>query len=128
LSNDLLHGTRLKSAPLWHGFQATKVDTEKETRMKIATAILSGVIATAFAMPALADHNSKFGDNTGRTVASVHDNRIDSNLKNDDNSTAMGQSTSSVQASGTLGSYAQSGHPATVVPGSSQDDDDGLDY
>lgn len=69
------------------------------------------------ALPAFADHNSNFGDNTGRTVDGVHDNRIDSNQKGSANSTAMGQGTFSVQAQGSLGGYQQGGHPATVTPG-----------
>lgn len=82
--------------------------------MKIVNVIISSITAATFALPAFADHNSKFGDNTGRTVAGVHDNRIDSNLKSDANSTAMGKNTASVTASGTLGSYTQSGAPETV--------------
>jgi hypothetical protein len=92
--------------------------------MKTLTAIISGITLAALTLPAFADHNSKFGDNTGRTVAGVHDNRIDSNLKSSANSTAMGKNASSVQASGTLGGYKQSGHPDTVLPGSAQDYDD----
>ncbi len=92
--------------------------------MKTLTAIISGITLAVLTLPAFADHNSKFGDNTGRTVAGVHDNRIDSNSKSSANSTAMGKNASSVQASGTLGSYKQNGHPDTVVPGSTQDYDD----
>lgn len=82
--------------------------------MKIVNIIVSSITAVTFALPVFADHNSKFGDNTGRTVAGVHDDRIDSNLKSGANSTAMGKNTASVSASGTLGSYAQSAPPETV--------------
>ncbi len=92
--------------------------------MKITSAIVSSIFVAGFAFPAMADHNSKFGDNTGRTVAGVHDDRIASNLKNGDNSSAMGSNDASVKASGTLGSYAQGGHPATVVPGFTDEEDD----
>lgn len=82
--------------------------------MKTLTAIIGGMTLAALTLPALADHNSKFGDNTGRTVAGVHDDRIDSNLKSSANSTAMGENTASVRSSGSLGGYAQGGAPETV--------------
>ena len=83
--------------------------------MRLAVSVvMPNMTLAALTLPALADHNSKFGDNTGRTVAGVHDDRIDSNLKGSANSTAMGENTASVRSSGSLGSYAQSGAPETV--------------
>lgn len=96
--------------------------------MKIITAIISGIAIGTLASPVFADHNSKFGDNTGRTIEGVHDNRIESNLKSSANSDAMGKNTSSVKALGTLGDFAQSGHPETVVPGLIPDYDDELTF
>lgn len=95
--------------------------------MKIVTTILTGITIGVLSSPAFADHNSKFGDNTGRTVAGVHDNRIDSNSKGSANSDAMGKNTALVKALGTLSGYAQSGYPETVLP-SLQGNDDELTY
>lgn len=80
----------------------------------ITTLILVGGLA---ASSAWADHNSHFGDNTGRTVGGVHDNRFESNTKSWENRDSMGQGRFQVQAQGGLGGYQQGGAPATVVPG-----------
>jgi len=81
----------------------------------VTTLVLVGGLA---ASSAWADHNSLFGDNTGRTVDGVHDNRFESNVKSSDNRNTMGQGRFQVQAQGGLGGYRQGGAPATVVPGS----------
>lgn len=94
--------------------------------MKILTAVISGITLAALTLPAFADHNSNFGDNTGRTVAGVHDDRIDSNVSGSANQDAMGGNTASVQSSGSLGGYAQSGYQDTVVPGLTEGDVEAL--
>lgn len=82
------------------------------------TRILAALLVTGFASAgALADHNSLFGDNTGRTVGGVHDDRFASNVKRWDNRDTMGAARFQVQAQGGLGGYRQGGMPATVVPG-----------
>ena len=86
--------------------------------MKTASLLMTMTFAAVLSAPALADHNSNFGDNTGHTVAGVHDDRIDSNLKGSDNATAMGDAAFAVEADGDLAAYQQSGHPLTVLPGS----------
>ena len=74
---------------------------------------LAGLAASS----AWADHNSLFGDNTGRTVDGVHDNRFESNSKSWDNRDSMSQGRFQVQSQGAFGGYQQGGAPATVVPG-----------
>lgn len=86
--------------------------------MKTASLIMTMSFAAILSAPALADHNSNFGDNTGHTVAGVHDNRIDSNLKSSDDATAMGDASFQVEADGDLAAYQQAGYPLTVTPGS----------
>lgn len=86
--------------------------------MKTASLIMTMTFAAVLSAPALADHNSNFGDNTGRTVAGVHDDRIDSNLKSADNAAAMGDAAFAVEADGSLSDYQQAGYPLTVLPGS----------
>lgn len=86
--------------------------------MKTASLIMTLSFAALISAPALADHNSNFGDNTGRTVDGVHDNRIDSNLKSADNASALGKPAFQVQSQGALGAFQQAGHPVTVIPGS----------
>lgn len=86
--------------------------------MKTASLIMTMSFAALLSAPALADHNSNFGDNTGRTVAGVHDDRIDSNLKGADNATAMGDAFFQVESESDLSAYQQAGYPLTVIPGS----------
>lgn len=83
-------------------------------RMLAALTLASGLAASS----AWADHNSRFGDNTGRTIGGVHDNRIESNVKGAGNRDAMGQGSFQVQAHGALSGHHQGGAPATVIPGS----------
>jgi hypothetical protein len=80
----------------------------------VTTLVLVGALA---ASSAWADHNSHFGDNTGRTMGGVHDNRFESNTKSADNRDTMGQGRFQVQGQGGFGGYQQGGAPATVVPG-----------
>jgi hypothetical protein len=85
--------------------------------MKIRTVSALVFIGGIAATSAWADHNSLFGDNTGRTIGGVHDDRIESNLEGMGNRSAMGQGQFQVQSQGALGGYHQGGAPATVVPG-----------
>lgn len=85
--------------------------------MKFRTVTALMFVGALAASNAWADHNSLFGDNTGRTVGGVHDNRFESNVKSWENRDTMGQGRFQVQAQGGLGGYQQGGAPATVVPG-----------
>lgn len=74
--------------------------------------------AAIISAPALADHNSNFGDNAGRAVEGVQDNRIDNSFKGADKATAMGKPAFQVQSQSALDAFQQAGHPVTVIPGS----------
>jgi len=74
--------------------------------MKNYAAVLIAVATLVLSAGAFADHNSRFGDNTGRTVGGVHDNRL-----------TMDEAQFQVQSLGGFAQYMQGGHPATVIPG-----------
>lgn len=83
-------------------------------KLRILTAAL---LAATVAAPALADHNGLFGDNTGRTIGGVHDDRFASNVRSRENRDSLAEPRFHVRAQGSLGGYRQGGMPATVVPG-----------
>ena len=88
--------------------------------MKRNSAILLAAVLALSTAAASADHNSRFGDNTGRTVGGVHDNRIDNNTHSRDNASTMNKAEFKVQSLGNEANYMQGGHPATVTPGRSK--------
>jgi hypothetical protein len=85
--------------------------------MKFLTPISLVIVGGVAASSAWADHNSRFGDNTGRTIDGVHDKRFESNVKSWENRDSMGQGRFQVPAQGSFGAYQQGGAPGTVVPG-----------
>ena len=85
--------------------------------MKNYAAVLIAVATLALSAGAFANHNSRFGDNTGRTVGGVHDNRIDNNTHTRDNRLTMDEAQFQVRSLGDFAQYMQGGHPATVIPG-----------
>jgi len=85
--------------------------------MKRNAGILFAAMTLSLAAGAFADHNSRFGDNTGRTVGGVHDNRIENNTHSRDNGLSMDEAQFQAQSQSDFAQYMQGGHPATVMPG-----------
>lgn len=85
--------------------------------MKRNSAMLLAAVLSLSTAGAWADHNSLFGDNTGRTVGGAHDDRFDGNTQSGDNTTTMSDAELTVQSLGEEACYMQAGAPATVVPG-----------
>jgi hypothetical protein len=85
--------------------------------MKRNSAIVLATVLSLSTATVWADHNSLFGDNTGRTVGGAHDDRFDSNTQSSDNVSTMSDAELTVQSLGEEAYYMQGGYPATVVPG-----------
>jgi len=85
--------------------------------MKFHATVLFAAAGLSLSAGAFADHNSRFGDNTGHTVGGVHDNRIESNTHSRDNRLSMDEAQFQTQSQGDFAQYMQGGHPATVIPG-----------
>lgn len=85
--------------------------------MKRNSAILLATLLALSGASVFADHNSLYGDNTGRTLGGAHDNRIDNNTHSSANADTMDEAELMVQSLGGDAVYMQGGYPDTVTPG-----------
>ena len=85
--------------------------------MKRNSALLLAAALTLLATAAQADHKSRFGDITGRTVGGAHDDRYENNTQSGANAGVMDEAMLAVESQGEEAYYMQAGYPATVVPG-----------